>query len=553
MKFIAKCIFILLLCSLVILFILSLKAGYQHSLDFFISLKGQQRNAEKLYALLPISKFHFIQKLMIGIFLAMAGALFYFNELYTKIAFYVKDFWKVIRNELAFCIQSEGKYVLLLPFLLSCFFAFWIPVSYDEAWTYLNFTSKGIFSSITYYPAPNNHILHSVITNITSFIPFVDTLLCMRISTILFNTLCWCIAYCFTTKYFNKTTALVVIGVSSMLFMSILYSYMSRGYALVSLFFITALYSAFNIIMKEEKERNWIAFGISAILGFYSMPSFLYPLLTLNALIFLADNKHLKKIITVNFYILITTGILYLPVMIISGTDALINNRYVTSIPREQVLKKLPAFFSDTLTEITGIPWIIILLLLAVAFITILVKKDKRQLLLFGIFLLSPFALLIAHSVIPFGRTFIYYHFLLCLLILIPWKEKIRKVKESYLITIILLIQGALVYNFYTKIKAYDNYSFTTQQVVRQIKGNKGYVCNDGLFDAFLLFELDSGKFKKSWMNYYNNVEMSADTIYNMDYIIINTTVDKTSHKLPKIQTKYYNVYEGTFLNRDNN
>ena len=58
---------------------------------------------------------------------------------------------------------KSNKYllVLIIPIFASVFYALKMPVSYDEAWTFLNFTNKGFFTSITSYDDPNNHVLFS--------------------------------------------------------------------------------------------------------------------------------------------------------------------------------------------------------------------------------------------------------------------------------------------------------------------------------------------------------------------------------------------------------
>src|SRR5262249_30214712 len=46
-----------------------------------------------------------------------------------------------------------------------------LPVTYDEAWTFMNFTMRPAFASVTYYPAPNNHVLFSVLSNAAPLLP----------------------------------------------------------------------------------------------------------------------------------------------------------------------------------------------------------------------------------------------------------------------------------------------------------------------------------------------------------------------------------------------
>ncbi len=43
------------------------------------------------------------------------------------------------------------------------------PMRYDESYTFLHFINKDIMS-VFYYPLPNNHVLHSILTKISTYI-----------------------------------------------------------------------------------------------------------------------------------------------------------------------------------------------------------------------------------------------------------------------------------------------------------------------------------------------------------------------------------------------
>lgn len=543
MKRITKGVFLLFLLMLFTGFIWTGVAGYQSTFDFFFSSFHLQPHAEKISAILTPAKFKLLQKLVVAVILILSGVFYYFDDLYKSVSFYVSELSKAFYRCMKCVFTSEGKYALILPFLASVYFAVTMPVSYDEAWTYLNFTSKGPFASASYYPAPNNHILHSLLTNATAWMP-LPNLLCMRLPVIIINALTWCIGYAFLKNAFNARVAVVIVSISAMLFMSIYYSYMSRGYALISLCFICAFYAAHRIAgNKQESGKEWAVYVISGILGLYTMPSFLYPLMTLNVFLFLSDYKRFKKLSVVNLLIFITSGLMYLPVMLISGVDAIINNTYVTPIPRTQVVRQLPSFFANALQELTGIPFWIAIVLVALAVIVLMIRKEKGLMLVCSVFLVLPFLLLLLHSVIPFSRTFVYYHFLLTFIIVVPFKEQLLKLRPMYVIFVLFIIQCGLLINFYRKIQVYEEYNLTSHTVVQQIQGNKKYVCNDRLFDALLLFELKTKGYKDWQFRYYNFVEMNADTVKGADFTIIGKEVDKTLYTPARITTKYVTVY----------
>jgi len=69
-------------------------------------------------------------------------------------------------------------------------FALTLPLSYDESFTFNEFTSKDILTSISNYPVPNNHVFHSILTNITwAIFSFTRSEMAVRLPALLFTAL----------------------------------------------------------------------------------------------------------------------------------------------------------------------------------------------------------------------------------------------------------------------------------------------------------------------------------------------------------------------------
>lgn len=546
MKSLLKFILTLSFISLIFLAIVGAMTGYQKGSGFLIKLSGKENYTDKIFNIITPAKYIGLV-ISLFVFACLFGILLWrFEYIYLKIQTVTKKFAHSFASIFKNALSTDLKYLLIIPLSASVYFAFTLPVSYDEAWTYLNFTSKGILLSISYYPAPNNHILHSILTNFTSLFRFFSPLFCMRISAVIVNFLFLAVSFSFFKKYYNEKFALKVSGICSVLFLTIYYSYMSRGYGLVCLFFVTALYASFNITEKGNKNIDWLWFSLSSVLGFYTMPSFLYPFFTLNVFILLCNNAVLKKQIISTCLTLIIVALLYLPVIIVNGISALINNPYVKPLPRKEVIQQLPLFLNNAIADITGINSIVILLLICLSVGFIFYKKEKKSILFILVFLIAPVIVLTLHSVIPFSRTFIYYNFILvfiCLLPLYSILEK-NKLKTSYLIILILLIQIAGVYNFSQQIKKYEAYNLESNQIIQKIIGNKNYMCDEDLFSMNLLFELKAGQYSQSNMQYFNAVPFNTDTIKGYDYIIIGKPFDKTQIRKPIYETHDYRVYQ---------
>ena len=89
-------------------------------------------------------------------------------------------------------LSYQGRVILFLILAISvsskAFLVWELPIYYDEGWTYIHFTQKGFLTSWTYYPYPNNHVLHSIFTTISAHLPFPD-IVNLRLPSFLFGLL----------------------------------------------------------------------------------------------------------------------------------------------------------------------------------------------------------------------------------------------------------------------------------------------------------------------------------------------------------------------------
>jgi hypothetical protein len=539
--------YLVLFASILILLLLILSLIYQYkkSLEYGIIFLSAGKYYENIFDLISKDKFTVIQ-ISLGFFgITLLFVFKFFDVIYKKISYYINDLYVssyfIIKKELS----SNTIYILFVPFLSAVYFALHLPVAYDEAWTFLNFTNRGFLVSVLYYPAPNNHILHSVITNITCYIPFLPTLIKLRISAILFSILTIIVSSHFLKKYYSEQISLVVSAIFSTLYMSIYFSCMSRGYSIIFLCFITSLYLAFNIIKEGGKTRDWIWFSFFSILGFYTMPSYLYPYIILNFLILINKANQIKKQVLAGIYTMITVFILYFPLIVINGIESLTNNIYVAPKDRMEVWTRLPAFFNYSIDKIFGFAPYIIIILLAISSMLLIRNSNKNHfnLKMSLLFIISPPILLLIHSVIPFSRTFNYYAFILVFLIFLPFEKSLVKFKIKNLIILLIPVQLALVLNFNFNDKVLIDYTIQSKYITSEIMGNYKYLINSSLFDAYLLYELETKYYPNYDVKYYPKVKMNADTISDFDFIIIDNSVDFTVNRIPKYENNYYRVY----------
>lgn len=445
-------------------------------------------------------------------------------------------------------VQKLGIVLLFfIPMTASLFYAYTLPVSFDEAVTYLYFTQKGFATSLTHYPAPNNHVLHSLITNGTRYLPLLSTLMKLRISSLVFSAATIAVYYQFINKHFSSKLALSVTCIASLLFLNLYYSYMSRGYEIVSLCFVASLFCAFNLLKKPNATKDWLLLGLFSVLGFFALPTYLYPFLTLQLFMVLGLRKVLWKQLALIASVAVLVFLLYLPIITTNGLEALTNNTYVKPLPWLTVLRSLPKYYLITLAELTGFPWGIVVLLLTYSCFAIFKTANKTILYFTVCFLVSPLVLLSIQSVLPYARVFTYYNYIIVLLILIPFQRKIDRVPYAFLLPLLLLIQIGLLFNFNRKIEGYEDkdnaINITVSKLIPKIIGNHKYLMNDVLLSYNLEFELKDKGYTHYSIKEVSYQKLSADTLPAYDFIMIRKEEDCTKLKKALYKTPYYSVY----------
>lgn len=371
-----------------------------------------------------------------------------------KIAQLFRATWYSILLKIRFFKRLSKQEKLLLWLIIASSLSYNIynvvtrPISYDEAWTFLNFTRRGIITSISYYPAPNNHILHSVLTNFTNLLPF-ETTVNLRLPNLITSFFTSILFFYTFSKIISKQAALIILPLFCMSFPFVYYSYLSRGYMLVLFAFIICFYSTTSLtkskINQKDTFKYYLYLSVGAIIGIYSIPSYAYAYLTCLSFILihlLVKRKHTLLLpLIISFLITsITVTFLYLPIFVGSGLQALVANRFVKPISRFEVLDNLALHFNDTSIFLSGFQLIFTLGIITLILLLLLLnRKNHNSIFSIYCFSIAPL-MIIAHGVIPFPRTWIYLIVPLIALIglaikTITCNKSIVNAKNSILIT----------------------------------------------------------------------------------------------------------------------
>ena len=381
----------------------------------------------------------------VKIFLILGILIFsiYFN----KISYYITSFktafsdlfvnfkmyWKGIpvMEKRIFLATLTGIFVFRFYWMLA------LPITHDEASTYVNFSGRGLLYAMGYYTAPNNHILNSVLSFFTCKIPVKDTL-ALRIPSFLAGMSAVAALWFFLRRYSaSPLLSLCIWGIYSSMFFLTDYGVMARGYSFVLLFFILAYSSVLSLCKNDTNEFKFqwlLVFTMASIAGFYAIPTYLYAHSALCLIYGVYNYKNIKSLVVfarVNLLIIAVVMLLYLPVVMISGLDSLIHNRYVERVSSQYVLENLYVHFSNTLSVLfTRFDYYLPLILLS--FFLLSTKQKSTVVISAMIILIMAPVFIILQGVIPFERTWIYLSVPL-LLLLLSLVNLLAKYKLSYL------------------------------------------------------------------------------------------------------------------------
>lgn len=435
--------------------------------------------------------------------------------------------------------------IIIIPILAAFYFGLQLPISYDEAYTFINFTNKGFWHTLTHYPAPNNHVLHSLITIFFYKIPGIKPILALRIPSWLYFISSVICSYYLIKKIYNIKVALLFNAIHFVLFFSLYYSYMSRGYGLILLCFIICFYH-YQQILKFNLVKNWIYFTLFSIIGFCTIPTFLFPFASF--IILIIWNKLWKNTLIFGTLISLFSFLFYLPIIINDGLNKITNNTYVQSHTFLETFKQLPLFLYSTFNTTFGILTSLVIIFIIIILRNYLKDKNYKEVFQFLTFFIIPIVIMLFQRIIPFERTFNYFGFILLLFIIIGFNQFIVKIRMKFIIPTLIIFQFIMLSYFNNKVIKYEErdlaLNITADKVIPKLMGNYTYCSYNTLLQTNLEFHLLSNEFKKYKIEeHYYLTEVSADSITQFDYIFIAKDIDKTKKKNIKYSTEYYNIY----------
>jgi Dolichyl-phosphate-mannose-protein mannosyltransferase len=223
------------------------------------------------------------------------------------------------------------------------------PMRYDEALSFNEFASRPLYYGLSFYPDPNNHLLNTLLVHILAGAlgnqPWV-----LRLPAFLGGVLLVPATYALGRLLYGRGSAVVGATLVAVTSYIVEYSTNSRGYTLQALAFVVVV----TLVMRAGRRGSLSALGLAAVVsaaGAYALPTMLYGVAIAAAMLILA-----RPSTTIRPAHLVASGlvlglfvvVLYLPVMLVSGPDKLLANRFVVSLAGSELAAELPRSLGST-------------------------------------------------------------------------------------------------------------------------------------------------------------------------------------------------------------
>ena len=235
---------------------------------------------------------------------------------------------------------------------------------YDDAISFEVFVRGRLLAVAACYPFPNNHILSNTLA--WGFYQFYPGFWwSMRLPVLLLSTLgsaLWLLGLLRWARWPVVGLAVGVFGVSQL---SLYHASSGRGYWLLlnlaALAFMAVLVLArtpapAGPVAARHDRAAWLALVLAGVLGLYTVPTFAYFLASAYGWLALRQlgrarstaRRALGTLLGAGGLTLLGAGLLYTPLLLVSGPALLFSNTYLLPLPVRAFWAQLPAYWWTT-------------------------------------------------------------------------------------------------------------------------------------------------------------------------------------------------------------
>jgi len=237
-------------------------------------------------------------------------------------------------------LNSREKWMLLGLFvLIGCYRLYFFcqfPMHPDETASYLFFARQGALMASVNYVTTNNHVLLNVVCSFLAKLSFLSAKWTMRLPAMMGDIILLVGLFCILKRLGNFARAFWVVAGLAFCYILSYYATQGRGYQWQGIGAVLSMGCCWWYFFSPAgwSKKGYGLFIASSVAGFYLNPLFVYPFFTLMlaAGYLFVKNKNwagLLSFIKAGLAIGVLTFVLYLPLIISSSWNALVNSGFI--------------------------------------------------------------------------------------------------------------------------------------------------------------------------------------------------------------------------------
>ena len=289
------------------------------------------------------------------------------------------------------------------------------PISYDEAFTFLNYVAPG-GTHVFDYTNPNNHVFHNILVR-ASTVAFGHELWTMRLPSFVGGTAAIPLTFLLCRQLTGRASGYLAATATSLYPYLVMYSALARGYSILTALSLLSALAGVRMIDHPSVGKCLLLVAAGA-LGLFTVPTMVVALageyLWLTAVVITRDRRRplVGLIGLCGLSTAALTGLLYLPTIERAGLRAITANQVVQSLPWNAFIAALPAHFHETVRyfsfEIPASAFAIGAALIVIGVVDGLRRREWPVVFLVPALAAGAAAVLILKQSIPVARQWIF-------------------------------------------------------------------------------------------------------------------------------------------------
>jgi hypothetical protein len=248
------------------------------------------------------------------------------------------------------------------------------PMRYDEASAWADFIGRDWWTILSQYPTPNNHVFFSLVAKLTSSLAPHQSW-AIRLPALLPGIAIVPATWAVGRRLADRTTALLGAALAAGSMPLVLYSANARGHSLIVLGGLGLVILGDRLRVSPSWRAGWVAFVFVSAIGLWTAPNMIYSIAAVSCWLALhalwratgsdastsapslgarlrAGRALIVRIALADVAALALAYLLYLPIIRLSGLDAILANKLVRPVPWPVFAKLLPPFLYEL-----GVTW----------------------------------------------------------------------------------------------------------------------------------------------------------------------------------------------------